>query len=198
MLICVSQILADFSHFKRILIFCKLRWAIKQFKSHHTFLTEAAVLGIGFTRPTPTLCKWMKKVVKNPYKVLLNVNSQHLDKLHSAHVVHTKHARRVTKSQIQFDWTCSSTFGWIALELLVRAPNIDCLWAVLGSLGALGKAKIWGSYKWIYFGHSLKLFSIYIVFPWELNVFLTKTFHSVCPLSNLKCTFRYIIEFGGP
>jgi hypothetical protein len=39
---------------------------------------------------TTSFKKQMKKVAKNPNIVLLNVTSQHLDKLHSTHEVHTK------------------------------------------------------------------------------------------------------------
>jgi hypothetical protein len=39
------------------------------------FFTDTAVLGIGFTQPHPHPQKQMKKDVKNPYTVLINVNT---------------------------------------------------------------------------------------------------------------------------
>jgi hypothetical protein len=50
------------------------------------FFTDTVVLGIGLTPPA-SIKNSQLKVVKNANIVLLNITSQNLDKLHSAHEV---------------------------------------------------------------------------------------------------------------
>jgi hypothetical protein len=60
--------------------------------------TEAAVLGIGFTHTYTTPSKTGEKIRPKSNTVLLNVISQHLDKLNSTNaVMHNKLGQKVIK-----------------------------------------------------------------------------------------------------